>query len=156
DVNKDGYPDVFIGQRSGPGVLALSDGQGHFRAGPAADTTRGAIAAQFVDYDNDGLLDLLILSKDGVRLARQIGGGRWTDVSAAAGVTGLSPGATASFQSMALGDLDNDGDIDVTIRIDDGRVLLLRNDGGNRNASLRVRLTSRVSNRSASGAKIEL
>jgi tetratricopeptide (TPR) repeat protein len=156
DVNKDGYPDVFIGRRSAPGVLALSDGQGRFRSGPAAETTRGAIAAQFVDYDNDGLLDLLTVSKDGVRLARQIGGGRWTDVSAAAGLTALSPGATSSFQSLALGDLDGDGDIDVTVRTDDGRVRLLRNDGGTRNGSLRVRLTARVSNRSAIGARIEL
>ena len=156
DVNKDGYPDIFLGRRNGPGLLALSDGQGRFRAGAGPDASGGAIAAQFVDYDNDGLLDLLTMSKDGVRLGRKIGGGRWTDVSAAAGVTGVTPGGTSAFQSMALGDLDNDGDTDVAIRTDDGRLRILRNDGGNRNGSLRLRLTSRVSNRSATGAKIEL
>jgi tetratricopeptide (TPR) repeat protein len=157
DVNKDGYSDIFIGRRrTGSGMLALSDGRGRFVGNPAPDTSRGAIAAQFVDYDNDGLLDLLTMTSDGVRLARQTGGGQWTDVSLVAGLASIAPGATGAFQSMALGDLDNDGDADVSIRTDDGRLRFLRNDGGNRNASLRVRLAARVSNRSATGAKAEL
>jgi tetratricopeptide (TPR) repeat protein len=160
DVNKDGYPDIFIGRRNAPGLLSLSDGQGHFRGNPGPDTSRGAIAAQFVDYDNDGVLDLLTMARDGVALARQIGGGRWTGVSGAAGLAGVVPGGTSVFQSMALGDLDGDGDTDVSLRTDDGRVRFLRNDGsrngGSRNGSLRVRLAPRVSNRSSAGAKIEL
>jgi hypothetical protein len=155
DVNKDGYPDFFLGRRDAPGLLALSDGQGHFRSSPGPDASRGAIAAQFVDYDNDGLLDLLTLMPDGLRLFRNIGG-RWTDVSSAAGISGVTPGGTSAFQSMALGDLDNDGDTDIAIRTADGRLRILRNDGGNKNTSLRVRLAPRVSNRSGTGAKVEL
>ena len=156
DVNKDGYPDVFLGQRDGEGVLALSDGRGHFRTGPAAGTAVSPAAAQFVDYDNDGVLDLLTLSSGGVKLARNVGGGRWVDVTQAANLGGFTPGGTSAFQSMALGDLDRDGDTDVAIRTDAGTLRLLRNDGGSRHASLRVRLTARVSNRSAAGAKVEL
>jgi Flp pilus assembly protein TadD len=155
DVNKDGYPDIFLARRDGPGLFAMSDGRAHFRSGPGPDGSRGAIAAQFVDYDNDGLLDLLILTPDAVRLFRNVGG-QWTDVSGAAGLSSVTPGGTSVFQSMALGDLDNDGDTDVSIRTADGRVRVLRNDGGNRNASLRVRLVPRVSNRSGMGAKVEL
>jgi len=156
DVNKDGYPDVFLGRADGPGVLALSDARGRFRITPAPEGTRAAIAAQFVDYDNDGVLDLLTLSRDGVRLNRNIGGGRWSDVSGAASLAGLAPGAATTFQSMALGDLDGDGDTDVVLRTAAGGIRVARNDGGSRNASLRVRLAPRVSNRSAAGAKIEL
>ena len=57
---------------------------------------------------------------------------------------------------MAIGDLDGDGDDDVLVRESTGRLRVWRNDGGERNASLRVRLTGRVSNRSALGAKVDL
>jgi tetratricopeptide (TPR) repeat protein len=156
DANKDGYPDLFLGRRGADGVLALGDGRGRFRIEAAPPGTTGAIAAQFVDYDNDGLLDLMTLSAAGsVHLARNIGGGRWNDVTRAAALPDVARGAGAP-QAMALGDLDNDGDTDAAIRTATGALRLLRNAGGSRNASLRVRLTSRVSNRSAVGAKVEL
>jgi tetratricopeptide (TPR) repeat protein len=156
DVNKDGFPDLFLGRRDEPGLLALSDGHGSFRIVPAADATRAAIAAQFVDYDNDGLLDLLTASDRRVRLFRNIGGDRWTDVSVAARLDGLLPDAAMTLQSVALGDLDHDGDTDLVLRTASGRLRVWRNDGGNRHASLRVALTARVSNRSALGAKVEM
>src|SRR5439155_18551480 len=68
----------------------------------------------------------------------------------------LVPATSAAFQSMAAGDLDGDGDEDVVVRESDGRLHLWRNEGGERNAALRVRLTGRVSNRSALGAKVDL
>ena len=156
DVNKDGYPDVFVGRRQGAGVLAVSDGKGRFAAGAAPGGTGAAVAAQFVDYDNDGLLDLLTMAKDGVQLARNIGAGRWTDVTRVAGLAELTPGATGAFHALALGDLDNDGDTDVAIRTDAGRLRFLRNDGDGGHASLRVQLAARVSNRSGIGAKVEI
>ena len=45
-----------------PGVLAMSDGSGRFASSPAPAGTSGAVASQFADYDNDGLLDLLAMS----------------------------------------------------------------------------------------------
>ena len=72
DVNKDGYPDFYFGRAQGPGVLALSD-RGRFVMTPAPTSAQSAIAGMFVDYDNDGLLDLLTWSVDGPHLARNLG-----------------------------------------------------------------------------------
>ena len=151
DVNKDGYEDLFFAAAEAPGSFAMSDGQGRYRISAAPDGTRAALASQFVDYDNDGLLDLLTVSPRDVRVFRNIGRGQWTDVSSVAAFP-----TTAGFQSMAIGDIDNDGDSDVVLGAMDGAVRAWKNNGGNRNASLTVALTARVSNRRGIGAKIEI
>ncbi len=155
DVNKDGYPDLFLGRR-GPGMLALSDGRGRFTLATIAGETDATIAAQFVDYDNDGLLDLVTLSDRAVRLFRNVGRDGWSDTSSAARLAAFRASEGATWQSLAIGDVDGDGDDDFVVRESTGRVRIWRNDGGERNASLHVRLTGRVSNRSGLGAKLDL
>jgi hypothetical protein len=145
---------MFFGRR-GAGVLSLSDGKGRFQTAAVPGEADATVAAQFVDYDNDGLVDLFTLSERGARLFRNIGDG-WSDVTTAARLNALTPSANLAFQSMSAGDLDGDGDDDVVIRESNGKLRVWRNDGGERNASLRVRLTGRVSNRSALGAKVDL
>jgi tetratricopeptide (TPR) repeat protein len=157
DFNKDDFTDFFFGRASAPGVFAISDGRGRFRMVPAPEATAGALAAQFVDYDNDGVIDLLTWSADGPRLLRG-GAGEWSDVTARAfGGTASGASAPRSARAALAADVDGDGDMDV-IASDAaaGNVAVWRNDGGSRNASMRVRLTARVSNRSALGAKIDL
>jgi hypothetical protein len=57
---------------------------------------------------------------------------------------------------LSLGDLDDDGDTDVVVRLVGGGIRIWKNEGGNKNASLRVRLAPRVSNRSGTGARVEI
>jgi hypothetical protein len=51
-------------------------------------------------------------------------------------------------------DYDNDGDLDVAVNVNNGPARLLRNDNGNRNDMLRVRLVGTKSNRDAIGARV--
>ena len=84
DVNKDGYLDFFHAGRDA-GQFAVSDGRGGYVVSAADRYTAGATAAQFVDYDNDGLLDLLAATPGGIRVLRNLGT-RWLDVTARAGM----------------------------------------------------------------------
>jgi len=158
DVNKDGFTDFFFTSADGPGLFALSDGQGKFRTAQAPAGSVIENAAQFIDYDNDGLLDLVMVT-NGVHVWRSLGDG-WMNTSERAVARGLTSAAPdridASSHVLASGDLDNDGDTDLILRSASGELKIARNDGGNINHSLRVNLLGRVSNRSAVGAKIEM
>ena len=119
------------------------------------------------DYDNDGDLDifvanghtfqyldnydLLIPQKD--QFFRYDGDGVFTDVSAATGVAALP---YRVGRGVAFGDYDSDGDVDIFIVNNHDRVVLLRNEGGNRNNWLQVKLIGTKGNRDAVGARIRL
>lgn len=150
DINKDGFVDFFFGRAGKPGLFALSDGRGRFTIQDAPPETTDAALAQFFDYDNDGLLDLLVAGRTAPRLLRNVGTG-WIDETAHARLDRW-PVAT---RGIALGDLDKDGDIDAVLAGASG-VAIWRNDGGSRNHALAVALNARVSNRGALGSKVEI
>jgi tetratricopeptide (TPR) repeat protein len=156
DINKDGYVDLFFGAGEAVGTFSMSDGRGSYRTLAGPDGTQAARASQFVDYDNDGLLDLLVMSEGAVRLFRNIGGEQWVDASTASRLPAIAPAAGARFQSLAVGDVDGDGDADFVVRDTSGTVRAWKNGGGSSHASVRVTLSARVSNRSGVGAKVEL
>jgi Flp pilus assembly protein TadD len=147
DVNKDGFTDFFLGQTDAPGLFVMSDGQARFATSTAPAVSANASAAQFLDYDNDGLLDLAFVAKGSLRVLRNIGT-QWMESS--------SLQTSSESHTLASGDLDSDGDIDVIMRTATGDLKVARNDGGNRNSSLRVQIVGRVGNRSGVGAKIEM
>jgi Flp pilus assembly protein TadD len=178
DVNKDEFTDFYLAAPGAGGSLVLSDGRREFAPRPAplssdataADPAHTFVsrdfrrdAAQFLDYDNDGLLDLLTFrpaagrSSFGLRVFRNTGDG-WADVTAR--VEGGGPRGTDALTGLtagvlASGDADGDGDTDLFVRDAAGALRFLRNEGGSRNRSVRVRLAGKVSNRSGLGSKIE-
>jgi hypothetical protein len=124
---------------------------------------------KFFDYDNDGWLDLMVvnghvypqLDKAGLEvgyrqpklLYRNDRNGTFTEVSQEAGSALTVP---AVSRGAAFGDIDNDGDVDVVINNLDGRLTILRNDGGNAGRFLVIDLVGRKGNRDAFGARVKV
>ena len=119
------------------------------------------------DYDNDGDLDifvanghtfqyldnydLLIPQKD--QFFRYEGDGIFADASV---TTGIAAQPARVGRGVAFGDYDSDGDVDIFIVNNHGPAVLLRNEGGNRNNWLHIKLIGTKGNRDAVGAKIRL
>ena len=148
DVNKDGFTDFYFASlRDASGYLALSNGKEHFQITKIAGADT---ASQFIDYDNDGLLDLVTLAPGQLRILRNTGDS-WSDVSSKA----TKEINASAARVLVTGDIDGDGDTDIIFGTP-GLLRVARNDGGNTNRSLHVNLEGKVSNRSGVGAKIEI
>src|SRR5687768_15935018 len=79
DVNKDGFTDVYFA-KGAQSYFALSNGKERFQVTAAPGESE---VAQFVDYDNDGLLDLVSLAASKLRIMRNTGDS-WVDVTSKA------------------------------------------------------------------------
>ena len=123
----------------------------------------------FFDYDLDGLLDVLAVNghvADDISVTqphlkyaepalvfRNQGKGLFENMS-----TKLGPALQRPIvgRGAAYVDFDNDGDLDLVITEANGPARLLRNDNGNQNDMLRVKLIGTRSNRDGIGAKLTL
>ena len=147
DFDNDGDLDLFLATDGDtPHQLYRNRGDATFvrdsgsQAGiPATEGLHGS-DAHFLDYDNDGFLDLWVIGQRenaddrGILLFRNDGTSNFIDTS-----TQLPDGIAAGIDGE-VGDYDNDGDLDLFLIGSEGQVIALRNDGGNENGWLQVRL----------------
>ncbi|HEX7529429.1 MAG TPA: VCBS repeat-containing protein, partial [Thermoanaerobaculia bacterium] len=115
DVDGDGFVDVIVPNRRPK--LFLNDGTGHFRdatAGSGLDLlpemeASGGVAA---DVDGDGLPDLFLSNHvSPCRILKNLGHGKFRDVTEAWGLAGLS----GPFTSAVFFDADRDGRVDLFV-----------------------------------------
>ena len=125
--------------------------------------------AAFLDYDNDGSLDLAIAnghvlnntshfqsaSRHAQRklLLRNDGKGRFTDV---AGSAGAGFALERVGRTLVVGDVDNDGDLDILVTNNGQAANLLRNEGGSLRNAVLVKLIGRESNRDGVGSRVRV
>lgn len=168
DYNNDGFLDLFItspnGENSG---LYRNTGDGSFEPAKNAKGMFAALQqlkaydAQFFDFDNDGFLDIIVAGEPdqkegrGLFLFHNEGDGKFTDVS------NLLPDGPRSGRQIVLFDYNDDGDLDVAVAGLNGGVSLLRNDGGNMNHYVNMKLVglrtgSAKNNYFGIGAKVEI
>ncbi|MBI4584604.1 MAG: CRTAC1 family protein [Planctomycetes bacterium] len=119
DLNGDDFDDLYVSNDAMENFLYLNEGGARFReqaltsgvAYNSAGDSTSHMGADFGDYDGDGRLDIFVSDSSISSLFHNDGGGRFTDVSVAAGV------GRQSAQFVGWGafffDFDNDGDLDI-------------------------------------------
>jgi len=81
----------------------------------------------FLDYDNDGWQDILLVAKPRVALYHNLRNGRFEDVTETAGISAIQ----GDWKGCAIGDYDGDGFLDLVLT-GYRRLALLKNIGGQR------------------------
>jgi enediyne biosynthesis protein E4 len=174
DYDRNGWLDVFKTNFSEETPnLYHNRGKGIFHdvvysAGIAKNTRLVGWGCGFLDPDNDGWPDLFYcnghLYPEITRAAmevqylqprmlfRNLGNGRFEDVSAQAGAPIQLP---SNGRGCAFGDFDNDGDVDIVINNMNDVPSLLRCDRKNRNHWIKIRPLGTQSNRSGIGARMK-
>ncbi len=168
DHDNDGDFDLLLGTGSHRVRLLRNSGDGVFAADPREVTVDQALdglkvrTASFLDFDNDGRLDLIAggaedpdaENRGAVRLLRNEGEAGYRDVSF------ILPDDLEAISALTIADFDRDGDVDIATG-GPGGVRILRNDGGNMNGHIGVQLVGLSTGNSKTnhfgfGAKLDM
>ena len=176
DYDNDGFLDLYISDfQKAADHLWHNDGKGAFEeVSDAAGITTPTLnvlsfGGGFLDYDNDGWLDLFIanghvypeveqsaqpaLYKQINTLFHNEGNGKFVDVTRQSG-SGLQTPYVG--RGVAFADFDNDGFMDVVVGNNGDPPLLLHNSGGNGKHFLNFKLVGTKSNRDAMDTRVRV
>jgi hypothetical protein len=131
DYDNDGDLDVYAADRTGDNKLFRNDGGRftHVFVGVGPTDPRPTVGACWFDMDNDGDLDLFLANQSGAADAMWRNDGKaFVDVAATLGMTGPPRTKDEGGVGCAIGDYDNDGDLDIFVP-NYGRNQLYRNNG---------------------------
>ncbi len=173
DYNRDGWLDIFKTNFSDESAsLYRASGDGFFvedseAAGVGRNKKWVGWGCGFADFDNDGWPDLFVANghvypeidkaSRGVSflqpriLYRNVGNGRFLDISAAAGAAITEPG---SGRGVALGDLDNDGATEIVVNNMNALPSVLKLESKPQNHWIGIQAVGVKSNRSGVGARV--
>jgi len=172
DYDCDGWLDIFKTNFADDTCnLYHNNGDGTFNdvtfsSGIGINNRYVAWGCGFIDYDNDGWQDIIQINghvypqidahdigqsyKNPRLVYKNLRNGQFKDVSSSMG-PGISE--RVSSRGAAFGDYDNDGDLDVLVLNLGDAPSLLRNDGGNKQNWIKLKLIGTKCNRTAIGAR---
>lgn len=157
DFNNDGLLDIYVGNiGSVRNTLYRNLDNLFFSDVTLSANVRDdgdARTASFIDYNNDGLLDIFTTNHvHSNKLFKNNGNGTFSNVAANSGISSPQDGFGVSWA-----DFDNDGDIDVVIvGHENRRINLLKNNGGNSNSFLQIKLVGTYDNKIGIGCIVEI
>ena len=164
DYDNDGDIDLFLATAVHI-HLYRNRGDGSFVDAPSSEASVQDLPSVFLinlDYENDGFVDVWVGGDKGMFLFRNDGTGTFAEPYPL--IESVTPTGGALLQNAtagAVGDYDNDGDLDLFFINTEGQLRALQNDGGNQNNWIQVRLEGITAgnnkvNRDGIGSKLEV
>ena len=175
DLDGDGYLDIFVTNFSQQtNAFWHNNGDGTFDEttnklglGRVSYVMSG-FGTRFFDYNNDGLVDLFVLNGHPFEPINKVfaettyaeppflSENTGTGFREVAALHGAPLKKSYLGRGLAVGDIDNDGDSDLLLLNAGEPPVLLRNDGGNKNHWVGIRLVGTKSNRDGIGASVTI
>ena len=156
DYEGDGDLDIYVVNIDGRSSLYRSEVEQQQRIAftdvaseSGVENLAAGNAGSFLDFDNDGDLDLFVVNSEGGanRAYVNLGDGTFLDRAASFGMA-----AERASRSVLPGDIDGDGDVDLYVVNDDANFLY--ENGGSQHAWLSIAVSGIASNRDGIGARI--